>query len=85
EGSVVAPRDGIVYKSCVSATSALVKIVHDNGYSTTYYHMVDVTQMADGSPITAGTPIGRIGNELPCDGHTTGAHVHFSLLKGDEP
>lgn len=85
EGSVLAPRDGIVYKSCVSGTSALVKIVHDNGFSTTYYHMLDITPLPDGSPITAGTPIGRIGNELPCGGHTTGAHVHFSLLKGDEP
>jgi LasA protease len=47
--------------------------------------MVDVTPMADGSPITAGTPIGRIGTELPCGGHTEGPHVHFSLLKGDEP
>jgi LasA protease len=85
DGSVVAPRDGIVYKSCVSDTSALVKIVHDNGYSTTYYHMVDVTQLPDGSPIEAGTHLGRVGNELPCGGHTTGPHVHFSLLKGDDP
>jgi LasA protease len=85
EGSVLAPRDGVLYKSCRSATSALVKIVHDNGYSTTYYHMVDVTQVPDGTPITAGTPLGRIGNELPCGGHSTGAHVHFSLLKGNEP
>lgn len=85
EGDVLAPRDGVVYKSCVSESSALVKIVHDNGYSTTYYHMVDVTQMPDGAPIKAGTPIGKIGNELPCGGHTTGPHVHFSLLKGDEP
>ncbi|MEJ2852910.1 MULTISPECIES: peptidoglycan DD-metalloendopeptidase family protein [unclassified Saccharothrix] len=83
DGRVLSAGAGRVYKSCIAGRSALVKVVHDNGYSTTYYHMYDLTTLADGSAVRTGTYLGHIGNELPCGGSSTGAHVHFSLLKGN--
>ncbi|GAA0208193.1 peptidoglycan DD-metalloendopeptidase family protein [Saccharothrix mutabilis subsp. mutabilis] len=83
DGRVLSAGPGRVYKSCIRGRSALVKVVHDNGYSTTYYHMYDLTTLADGSAVRTGTYLGHIGNELPCGGSSTGAHVHFSLLKGN--
>ncbi|MBW4716842.1 M23 family metallopeptidase [Saccharothrix obliqua] len=83
DGRVLAAGPGRVYKSCIRGRSALVKVVHDNGYSTTYYHMYNLTTLADGSAVRTGTYLGNIGNELPCGGSSTGAHVHFSLLRGN--
>ncbi|WP_414941748.1 peptidoglycan DD-metalloendopeptidase family protein [Amycolatopsis sp. cmx-11-51] len=83
DGRVLSAGPGRVYKSCVRGRSALVKVVHDNGYSTTYYHMYDLTTQTDGSAVRVGTYLGHIGNELPCGGSSSGAHVHFSLLRGN--
>lgn len=83
DGRVLSAGPGKVYKSCVSGRSALVKVVHPNGYSTTYYHMFNLTTLADGSNVQTGTYLGNIGNELPCGGSSSGAHVHLSLLRGN--
>lgn len=83
DGRVLAAGPGRVYKSCVRGRSALVKVVHDNGYSTTYYHMYNLTTLPDGSAVNDTTYLGVIGNELPCGGSSSGAHVHFSLLRGN--
>ncbi|RSM90666.1 hypothetical protein DMH04_04175 [Kibdelosporangium aridum] len=83
DGRVLSAGPGKVYKSCVRGRSALVKVVHANGLSTTYYHMYDLTTLPDGSNVQTGTYLGHIGNELPCGGSSTGAHVHFSLLRGN--
>ncbi|CAM4101468.1 M23 family metallopeptidase [Nocardia ninae] len=79
DGRVLAPRAGRVYKTCVRANSAEVKLVHDNGYTTTYYHMTNLINAQDGTQIAAGTYLGRIGTQLPCGGSASGAHVHMSL------
>ncbi|OHX11134.1 hypothetical protein BI343_06055 [Chromobacterium amazonense] len=80
DGKVLAPQAGVIYKSCVRNGSALVKLVHDNGYSTTYYHMINLTSVPDGQRLDKGAYLGTIGNGLPCGGSTTGPHVHFSLI-----
>ncbi|KUM05148.1 M23 family metallopeptidase [Chromobacterium subtsugae] len=80
DGRVLAPLAGVIYKSCVRNGSALVKLVHDNGYSTTYYHMVKLSAAPDGQRVAKGAYLGTIGNGLPCGGSTTGPHVHFSLI-----
>ncbi|ASU83442.1 hypothetical protein CDO52_12200 [Nocardiopsis gilva YIM 90087] len=82
-GQVLSAGPGRVYKSCVRGGSALVKVMHENGYSTTYYHMRRLTNLSNGSPVQTGTYLGLIGNELPCGGSSSGAHVHLSLLRGD--
>ncbi|GAB3256694.1 M23 family metallopeptidase [Chitinimonas naiadis] len=78
-GQVLAPRDGRIYKSCINNGSAIVQLVHDNGYTSRYYHMINLANLADGTLVTKGTYLGQIGNGLPCGGSTTGPHVHFSL------
>ncbi len=82
DGRVLAARDGYLYRSCERNGSAIVKLVHDNGYETTYYHMEQLAQVANGARIRQGDYLGRIGNALPCGGQTTGAHVHLSLSQG---
>ncbi|UTH73568.1 peptidoglycan DD-metalloendopeptidase family protein [Chromobacterium sp. IIBBL 290-4] len=80
DGKVLAPAAGVLYKSCVRNGSALLKLVHDNGYSTTYYHMGNLTPLPDGQRVDKGAYLGTIGNGLPCGGSSTGPHVHFSLI-----
>lgn len=82
QGSVRSAGPGRVYKSCVKNGSALVTVVHDNGYRTSYYHMTNLTTLADGSAVQTGTYLGATGTALPCGGSANGAHVHFSLLSG---
>ncbi|WDD93169.1 peptidoglycan DD-metalloendopeptidase family protein [Burkholderia sp. FERM BP-3421] len=82
DGRVLAARDAYLYRSCERNGSAIVKLVHDNGYETTYYHMEQLAQVANGARIRQGDYLGRIGNALPCGGQTTGAHVHLSLSQG---
>ncbi|MBB6172427.1 LasA protease [Nocardiopsis mwathae] len=82
-GQVLSAGPGRVYKSCVRAGSALVTVVHPNGYSTGYYHMRNLTNLSNGAAVRTGTYLGLIGNELPCGGSSTGAHVHLSLLRGN--
>ncbi|WP_230974177.1 M23 family metallopeptidase [Burkholderia stagnalis] len=80
-GRVLAARDGYLYKSCERNGSAIVKVVHDNGYATTYYHMVQLTSLNSGTRVRQGEYLGSVGNGLPCGGQTTGPHVHLSLSK----
>lgn len=85
DGRVLAPASGRVYKTCVRNGSAEVKIVHNNGLTTTYYHMTNVIDAANGAEIAAGTYLGRIGTQLPCGGFASGPHVHMSLYRGNQP
>ncbi|WP_394620091.1 M23 family metallopeptidase [Lentzea sp. JNUCC 0626] len=82
DGRVLAAASGRVYRSCVTATSAFITVVHDSGYSSRYYHMTNLTSLANGSYVSEGTYLGRIGNELPCGGISRVAHVHFTLMSG---
>ncbi|VEB43276.1 Protease lasA precursor [Chromobacterium violaceum] len=56
DGRVLAPQAGVIYKSCLRNGSGLVKLVHDNGYSSTYYHMINLNTVADGQRV-AKAPI----------------------------
>jgi len=82
DGRVLAPADGVFQLTCRRGRSALVHLTHDNGLKTTYYHMTNLANISDGEKVEQGTYLGRIGNELPCGGRSSGAHVHFSLLQG---
>lgn len=81
----MAPLDGIIFKVCKSTRSAMVKLLHSNGYTTSYYHMTDLINVPDGTTVAEGTYLGKIGNELPCKGYSGGAHVHFSIEKKNSP
>lgn len=82
DGRVLAPADGVFQLTCKRGRSALVHLTHDNGLKTTYYHMTNLADIREGEKVEQGTYLGRIGNELPCGGRSSGAHVHFSLLQG---
>jgi LasA protease len=84
EGSVRAPAAGRVYKTCEVGGSGLVTVIHGNGYTTSYYHMVDLTTFNHGTPILAGDYLGKVGNALPCGGQSSGPHVHFALQQGNQ-
>ncbi|HEY4146384.1 M23 family metallopeptidase [Pinirhizobacter sp.] len=78
-GRVLVPTAGNYYVTCRARGSALVHILHDNGYETTYYHMENMANIADGTRVETGTFLGYVGNALPCGGSSSGAHVHMSL------
>jgi LasA protease len=81
-GAVLSAASGRVYKSCINGDSALVTVVHDNGYRTSYYHMSSLTTLPDGAAVQTGTYLGTTNTRLPCGGGANGAHVHFTLLDG---
>jgi len=77
---VTAAQDGVVsvYSSCnVRITDT------QTGYATSYYHL-DNVQVTDGQLISKGDVIANYADNLQqaiCQGgHSTGPHVHFSLL-----
>lgn len=78
--NVRAAAAGLVYTTCAKNGSALITIVHDNGYRTSYYHLERLGSLPNGGRIDIGTRLGSVGNGLPCGGSSSGAHVHFTLL-----
>ncbi|MFB9429965.1 peptidoglycan DD-metalloendopeptidase family protein [Streptoalloteichus tenebrarius] len=85
DGRVLAARAGKLYRFCTNARWPLMKLVHDNGWTTGYYHTRNQTSKGEGAQVAAGEYLGQTGNELPCGGSSTGAHVHFTLWQGNRP
>ncbi len=77
---VSASHDGIisVFSSC------FVRITHDSGWATDYYHL-DNVQFNNGDEIKAGDFISNYADNLTqaiCQGgHSFSPHVHFALVK----
>lgn len=71
---VRAARGGVAYTPCVG----LVRIVHDRGYSTRYYHLISHPWF-NGQWVGEGAFLGYTGTEIGCGGAASGRHVHFSL------
>jgi len=58
----------------------IIKIKHDNGYSTRYLH-VDHSALSVGDRVRAGQFLTRVMQTLPQhSGCTTGDHLHFEIL-----
>lgn len=71
---VRAPRGGTAYTMC----KGWVRVVHDRGYATDYYHLVNNISV-DGAAVAAGAYLGYTGNDVTCGGSSSGRHVHFAL------
>lgn len=78
-GTAHAARGGYAYSLC----SGWTRVIHDNGYSTDYYHLEDY-QWLDGD-VQTGHYLGTQGNSLCAGGSTTGPHIHFALRAYDDP
>lgn len=83
DGRVLASRAGKMYRFCTSGTWPFIKVVHDNGYTTGYYHLRNTTTKGDGSNVTEGEYLGMIAEQLPCGGSANGDHVHWTLWQGN--
>lgn len=63
-------------------SSCFAEVVHSNGLSTTYYHMMNL-RYATGATVNRGASIGNPANtqaQALCNGgQSTGPHVHWSL------
>lgn len=83
DGRVLASRAGKMYRFCTSGTWPFIKVVHDNGYTTGYYHLRNTTTKGDGSDVVEGEYLGQIDVQLPCGGSANGNHVHWTLWQGN--
>ncbi|MEJ3743816.1 peptidoglycan DD-metalloendopeptidase family protein [Actinomycetes bacterium KLBMP 9797] len=79
DGRVLAARGGVAYTMCRSGRG-WVRVVHDRGFATDYYHL-ERNISGDGTPVAEGAFLGKIGNDVSCGGRSTGKHVHFSLRR----
>lgn len=75
---VLAARGGYVYTMC-SNNRGWIRIVHDNGLATDYYHLWDNIVPVNGSWISEGAFLGYTGTDVSCGGAASGRHVHFAL------
>jgi len=74
--SVLAAASGTVtYAGQQSDGAVVVKIRHDNGYTSLYAHLDPSLSVAVGQQVSAGQTIGKVG----LTGMTTGPHLHFGL------
>ena len=73
---VLAAAAGTVVAAGTSSDGAvIVKIRHDDGYTTLYGHLDPALQVSLGQRVAAGQTIGKVG----LTGKTTGPHLHFGL------
>jgi murein DD-endopeptidase MepM/ murein hydrolase activator NlpD len=56
---------------------SFVTLTHSNGYTTKYYHLQNLTALANGQAVGRGTKLGEIFS--PLGGYS---HVHFSVRNG---
>ncbi len=77
---ITAPADGVVtFADRDSGYGRLLKINHGYGYATMYGHL-DRFLVKEGSRVTRGQAIGKVG----MSGRTTGPHLHYEVWKDGE-
>lgn len=76
---IIATAAGIVtWSSKRAGYGLLVEVDHGNGYKTRYGHNKSLS-VAVGDVVTQGQELALLGNT----GRSTGAHVHYEVLKND--
>ena len=82
---VVAAADGEVYTVYEDDTMGTTVVIrHDGGYTTRYCSLAAEVAVSAGQPVTMGQPIGAVGTTALME-NALGDHVHFSVMKDDEP
>ena len=82
---VVAAADGEVYTVYEDDTMGTTVVIrHDGGYTTRYCSLAAEVAVSAGRPVTMGQPIGAVGTTALME-NALGDHVHFSVMKDDEP
>jgi hypothetical protein len=77
---VLAAASGTVtFAGAQSDGAVVVKIQHDDGYTSLYAHLDQSLQVTVGQHVSAGQTIGKVG----MTGVTTGPHLHFGLYTSD--
>jgi LasA protease len=77
DGRVLSTRGGTLFVMC-SSQRGWLRVAHDRGYSTDYYHLFN-NRTDNGVTVGEGEFLGDIGTDVSCGGSATGNHVHFSL------
>lgn len=78
---VRAAREGrVIYAGWSGANGFLIKIRHNNGFSTAYAHLSKV-RVQSNTWVKAGDRIGDVGTT----GRSTGPHLHFEIQKYNQP
>ena len=79
--SVRAARDGqVMFAGYLGSYGIAVIIRHESGFKTLYGHLSQ-THVKAGQYVKAGTRIATSGNT----GRSTGAHLHFEVIKNNRP
>ena len=82
---VVAAADGEVYTVYEDDTMGTTVVIrHPGGYTTRYCSLAVEVAVSAGQPVTMGQPIGAVGTTALME-NALGDHVHFSVMKDDEP
>jgi murein DD-endopeptidase MepM/ murein hydrolase activator NlpD len=77
---VTAPADGVVvFANREAGLGRMLKLSHGYGYTTIYGHL-ERFLVKEGTRVTRGQPIGRVG----MSGRTTGPHLHYEVWKDGE-
>ncbi|MFC1477839.1 M23 family metallopeptidase [Candidatus Margulisiibacteriota bacterium] len=72
---ILATADGVVtFAGWLGGYGKLVKVRHNNGYTTYYGHASRIT-VRRGQRVSQGSTIARVGST----GHSTGPHVHYEI------
>lgn len=78
-----AAADGrVTYVGIQHGYGRLVKLRHDDGYSTRYAHM---SAFADGLHVGSRVVQGQVIGYVGASGEATGPHLHFEIRRHDRP
>jgi murein DD-endopeptidase MepM/ murein hydrolase activator NlpD len=69
---ILAMRGGVVDLPCAN----MVVIDHGDGWSTYYYHVINMT-VADGQTVSRGQQVGGTSDQFNCGGAANGPHSHI--------
>ncbi|GAA2396289.1 proprotein convertase P-domain-containing protein [Nonomuraea africana] len=78
---VLAASPGRAYWVC--SNGGHIRIIHDNGYTTEYYHLLNEIK-PNGERVNTGDYLGMTSTRVPCGGSAGSNHVHFSVRESGQ-